>query len=460
MSPPAETLFTRFGGWLFPGSIKSSSMASFPAETSLGLCGGRPSAHPFVEQRFLEELLVFIKTPYNEGSSHTLPVAKFQRAIEADPELVDLFDQMFLQVSPENKTPDFASLLYMFDQIIYTPPKIYAVKDEKGNTMISAIPLLTTPFDFLTNTSAAYDLFRKPAFNAAFKDLLDAWGQYLTTKDSNCTLTDEDGGWFQKLCLEKLEENRGVFNETYVTPDPGAVNRGFASWDDFFTREFQAGTRPIHSPEDKSLIHSACESTVYRIAYHVKAHDQFWLKTQNYSLYDMLNRDVDYVKQVVGGTIYQAYLAPADYHRWRSPVDGTIEKTVIVPGVYLAVLPDDGAEPGNPYRKEGDPRGARIRSQAWLTQAATRALIYIRADNPDIGLMCFVAIGMADISTCAVGVAEGQKVKAGDLLGMFHFGGSSYTLIFGPQAAITFAQNVIVGQHIWVSSVIAQVKKA
>jgi phosphatidylserine decarboxylase len=78
-------------------------MASFSAETSLGFCGGWLSAHPLVEHRFFEELLALIHTPYNEGSSHTLPVAKFQRAIEADPELVDLFDQMFLQVSPENK---------------------------------------------------------------------------------------------------------------------------------------------------------------------------------------------------------------------------------------------------------------------------------------------------------------------------------------------------------------------
>ena len=362
-------------------------------------------------------------------------------------------DLILLQV------PDFTSLLHMIDQVIFTAPKVTIAKDAEGNLFINAMPPLGRLSDFLANTCAAYDLFRMPAFNAAFKELLDSRGRYLTTKESNCTLTDEAGGWFQKPCLQKLEENRGIFNETYIIPDPDAVNRGFASWDDFFTREFQAGVRPVHSPKDKTLVRSACESTVYRIAYHVKAHDQFWLKTQSYSLYNMLNHDVEYVKQFVGGTVYQTSLDYWDYHRWHSPIDGTIEKAVIVPGTYLAALPDTGAEPGTPNSKVGDPRGARIRSQAWLTQCATRALIYIRADNPDIGLICFMGIGMAEVSTCAVGVAEGQEVKAGGLLGMFHFGGSAHALIFGPQATVTFAENVIVGQHIKVNSIIAQVTK-
>ena len=41
------------------------------------------------------------------------------------------------------------------------------------------------------------------------------------------------------------------------------------------------------------------------IARGVKCHDQFWLKGNIYSLYDMLNRDDQLAKQFVGGTIYQ-----------------------------------------------------------------------------------------------------------------------------------------------------------
>ena len=61
-------------------------------------------------------------------------------------------------------------------------------------------------------------------------------------------------------------------------------------------REFQPDARPTGIPEDNpelaaTLIHSACESTLLRISTRVKIDDQFWLKGQPYSLYDILDRD-------------------------------------------------------------------------------------------------------------------------------------------------------------------------
>ncbi|KAK0496267.1 phosphatidylserine decarboxylase [Armillaria luteobubalina] len=375
--------------------------------------------------------------------------------------MVDLWNQIFLQASPENKITSFDQLLYHMDIIVVAPPKFHIAKDDQGNVIGEPIGVpLYLIFDLLSNTGAAYDLFRKQAFNTAMKDLLDAWGIYLTSPDSNRTLTDEDEGWFSPIALQSLEaDGRGEFNATYVCPDPDAVNRGFTSWDHFFTREIQPQVRPVLFPENKTLIHSACESTVYRIHTGVKDHDQFWLKGQPYSVYDMLYRD-NIAQSFIGGTVYQAFLSPQDYHRWRSPIDGTITRAEIVPGTYYAVLPDAGAEVGDPDLQPGDPHGALIRSQAWLTLSSTRAIIYIQSDNPVIGLVAFIGVGMAEVSTCTVSVQTGQKVSTGDELGMFHFGGSSHALIFGPQVNITFADHVKVDQHLKVNSIIAQASKA
>jgi phosphatidylserine decarboxylase len=41
-------------------------------------------------------------------------------------------------------------------------------------------------------------------------------------------------------------------------------------------------------------------------------------------------------------------------------------------------------------------------------------------------------VGMAEVSSCQITVYEGQNVKKGEELGMFHFGGSTHCLIFGP----------------------------
>ncbi|KAH9475235.1 L-tryptophan decarboxylase [Psilocybe cubensis] len=153
--------------------------------------------------------------------------------------------------------------------------------------------------------------------------------------------------------------------------------------------------------------------------------------------WDMLDIGSDrepFVQEFVGGTVYQAFLGPQDYHRWHA-----------------------GAEPGDPDLAEGDPHGSLLRSQAWH---ATRAIIFIQADNPDIGLMCFIGVGMVEVSTCIISVDEQQKVQTGDQLGMFRFGGSTHVLLSGPQANITFADHVIPDTHILVNSILAQVSPA
>ena len=44
--------------------------------------------------------------------------------------------------------------------------------------------------------------------------------------------------------------------------------------------------------------------------------------------------------------------------------------------------------------------------------------------------MCFVSIGMSEVSSNEITVEEKDKVKKGEQLGMFHHGGSTHLLIF------------------------------
>jgi phosphatidylserine decarboxylase len=45
---------------------------------------------------------------------------------------------------------------------------------------------------------------------------------------------------------------------------------------------------------------------------------------------------------------------------------------------------------------------------------------------------------MAEVSTCEITVYDGQHVNKGDQTGMFHFGGSTHCLLFGPHVNIDF----------------------
>jgi phosphatidylserine decarboxylase len=65
-------------------------------------------------------------------------------------------------------------------------------------------------------------------------------------------------------------------------------------------------------------------------------------------------------------------------------------------------------------------------------------MVFIEADNPAIGLMCVLPVGMAEVSNCEITVYEGQHMKKGDQLGMFHYGGSTHCLMFRPGVRLDF----------------------
>ncbi|KAG8727264.1 hypothetical protein FRC12_022660 [Ceratobasidium sp. 428] len=161
-----------------------------------------------------------------------------------------------------------------------------------------------------------------------------------------------------------------------------------------------------------------------------------------------------YIEKFVGGTAFQAFLSPQDYHRWHSPITGEVISAEIVEGTYYAVLPDKGVYDDE---EEIDPRGALIRSQPWLTANATRAVFVIKPKNPWMDYVCFIGVGMAEVSSCDITVHAGDNVDAGQELGMFHFGGSSYVVICGPYSRVRWMTEegvVQKGKHIHLNKAI------
>ena len=139
------------------------------------------------------------------------------------------------------------------------------------------------------------------------------------------------------------------------------------------------------------MIVSACESTPYGISTDVQRQDRFWIKSQPYSLQDMLAND-ESVDQFVGGTVYQAFLSATNYHRWHSPVAGTIVRAFVQDGTYYSEADSEGADAVEPTN-----------SQSYLAHVAARAVILIEADDPVIGLVAFVPVGMSEVSSCLIG---------------------------------------------------------
>lgn len=127
-----------------------------------------------------------------------------------------------------------------------------------------------------------------------------------------------------------------------------------------------------------------------------------------------------------------------------------IVSTKLVPGDYYLEAPSQG------FPNPDDV--AQNNSQCFLTSVAARALIFIQANNPAIGLICLVAVGMSETSSCEIEVNAGDAITKGQEIACFHYGGSTHCLVFGPKANLTW--NVEVNDPVLLSSAIASVAPA
>ncbi|WP_031479252.1 phosphatidylserine decarboxylase family protein [Maridesulfovibrio frigidus] len=359
------------------------------------------------------------------GKVVLLPVIQeFKDMIESDPELFMLFTEMFNQVPrkpPYDKDPTGKPQIRDYNHMLQLMNTIMTRAPEFNKTGLVGFPL-NAILDWPMGTPAGTVAFMNEKVNRQLKKILTQWSVYLGSADSRYVLSDDpENGWFGREAKKAMPG----FAKDFVC-NPKEKYYGFASWDDFFTRVFREGRRPVASPKDDNVISNSCESAPFRLVENVKLRDKFWIKAQPYSLAHMLG-DEELAKQFAGGTVYQAFLSAFSYHRWHSPVSGKIVKTQIIDGSYYAEAQSMGYDPAGPNE-----------SQGYITQVAARGLVLIEADNPDIGLMGVMFVGMAEVSSNEITVYEGQHVNKGDQLGMFHFGGSTHTLIFRPEVNLEF----------------------
>ena len=320
-------------------------------------------------------------------------------------------------------------MLKVFNEILTTPPKF------EDNDLV-AFPI-NAILDWPMGTASGYSMFQDKDVNAKLGAILTAYGEFLKDENLNSksVLIPHEG------YMADPHPPDVMFYDLYKCPDKNAPHYGFKSFDEWFTREFNdvERWRPIAEPDDNSVISSACESEVYRIR-HAQQNDTFWLKGQPYSLQDMLYDD-ELAPEFKNGLVYQAFLSASKYHRWNSPINGRIRKVVEVPGYpYVESYYEGFANISATGEPDPDP-AATDRSQAFITAVATRALVFIDAEDSNIGLTCFIAVGMSEVSSCPVHKKwkNGVPIKKGDELGMFHFGGSTHCLVFREGVKIEFS---------------------
>ncbi|KAF9889247.1 hypothetical protein FE257_007560 [Aspergillus nanangensis] len=358
-----------------------------------------------------------------------LVLEEFKTLIDTNARLYMLFESMFQEQQSSGiddpgipPIQGYQHMLQTFNYFLTTAPSWDDRLYRMGRAGIPFSTILHWPM----RTPSGHIVFQDPTVNTMIQKMLDAWGAFLDSPASATVLGNSSTGWFGPVGMRALTEAVNIggattyqFDEAYVS-DPAALYHGFTSWDDFFTREFRHGIRPIEGEGNDTVIVNACESMPSVVQRNVKARDRFWIKEQPYSVLDMLDRD-PLAGRFIGGTAYQGFLTSLGYHRWHAPVSGTILRTLTINGTYFSEAP---------FLTLNNTADEELTATQYLATMATRSVIFIQADNPAIGVVAFVGVGMGEVSTCEITVQEGQQVYKGDQLGMFHFGGSTHCLVF------------------------------
>lgn len=324
-------------------------------------------------------------------------------------------EEMIRQQAPGHASVnDVEEMLATLDHIVDTAPLYNPDKKKQVFFPMSAL------FAYMMMTTAGYAAFRYPAINDVLLRILNEWCRFLDSERSTYVLNTTKYGWLSPPAYKQYEL------QEFIIPDKSAPHWGWTSFNAFFHRQIKPEKRPIAGPHDPKVIVSANDGTMYNIARKVKLVDRFWIKGEPYSLRNMLGGH-DYADRFVGGDVFQSFLSGANYHRWHAPIAGTVRHTEIVNALTFTEAESAGPDPN-----------AGTLSLGYETSTNVRGLVFIESDDPRIGMVCVIPVGITEISSVTIEVKPGQRVAKGDELGYFSYGGSTLAIVFQPGAVRKF----------------------
>jgi phosphatidylserine decarboxylase len=216
-------------------------------------------------------------------------------------------------------------------------------------------------------------------------------------------------------------------------------SRAYSSFDEFFTRTLREGVRTISSdvivsPSDGRL------SAVGRI----DPAARLFVKGQPYEVGELVG-DAREAARYAGGEFAVVYLAPRDYHRVHSPVDGEV---TTVRGMTGDLYPVNSI--GERYVPQ-----LFVRNQRAAIVIETKGLgrvTVVMVGAVIVGRITVSALPELDVPAGVHGVVPARPVAKGQEIGVFHLG-STVVLLLEPGISIArSAGPVLYGQSLLVAS--------
>ncbi len=248
-----------------------------------------------------------------------------------------------------------------------------------------------------------------------------SWGNYLDTEDS----------WNEEYYQMVLNDpNFGLQHGWYEDPS------NWRTFNEFFARYLKSPeVRPITHPDIDSIVISFADSEpqgVWSIDEYSNLVEKEGVPVKSStlkSIIKLIGENSKYKNAFANGTFTHSFLNINDYHRYHFPLSGTIKEVSVIQGINptggkLWWDEDNDRYAFNPTAKIG-----------WQT-VETRGCVILETD--EYGLIALLPIGMVAVGSVNFedNVIPGTKVKKGEMLGHFAFGGSDFIMIF--QEGVSF----------------------
>ncbi|KAK8846641.1 phosphatidylserine decarboxylase [Kwoniella newhampshirensis] len=235
---------------------------------------------------------------------------------------------------------------------------------------------------------------------------------------------------------EGVKEHIQAFINTYELPMDELLVKDidqYPTFNSFFSRRLVPTARPITSPNDPSIVISPadCRLTVFPTVDQAK---KFWIKGKEFNLPNLLTgndaTDTRFkaIQEDGAAALAIARLAPQDYHRFHSPVEGVIGDIKDIAGELYTVNPQAINEDLNVFTLN------------------KRSVMLIHANfgaGRESVPIAFVAVGAMLVGSIGWSKKPGDKIAKGEELGWFQYGGSTTICVYPSTTGVKFDDDLV-----------------
>ena len=351
------------------------------------------------------------------------PVIELEELYKSDAGFKKTIDLMFENIHPlsdgsENpwSGKEFEDLLNYLNDWFYFLPGTHNGLDR----------IIEFSYLYYKNPFGMKFILEEPGLSWTFK-FIEERGMYMDSPESSKGIDS----WFKDPSFS---------NEDYLNPIGG-----YASFNDFFTRELKPGVRPVDDVDDPSILVSPADGVVNVIANTLELNTPIPTKAGMTLSLNKLLGNSSLASNFLGGTAIALFLMPTNYHHYHAPVTGLMVESRQSVGDRLFGMPDipDMVNKGNPgYNKDYS-----------VFQDFKHGYFVIKTES--FGHVAMVPIGLQTVGSVVfeekfkhVDQEQPVQVHKGDKLGHFAYGGSTVLLIFEPDRinALTVEQGQRIGK--------------